>query len=125
VGAKREAGVSPAQSRCCKLKRVETHKVKSLCDAIAAWEDGVETSKPEDLPNRIFIGKAFEERRSDHRILHGAFVVCAAFLCVSWCFPPCLPIRYWKLKILIYQQLKVSNYGKKVIDFILGADVSL
>ena len=38
-GAKREAGASPAQSRCCKLQRTESPILTSLCAAISTWED--------------------------------------------------------------------------------------
>jgi hypothetical protein len=53
----------------------------SLCDAIAAWEDRVETSKPEDLPNHVFIGNAFEERQPGIWLCTVPFW-CAVSLCV-------------------------------------------
>ena len=66
--------------------RVEDQSVTSLCDAIAAWEDRGKTSKPEDLPNCIFIGNAFEERQSGHRTLHCLAVVCD--ICAFTGIPP-------------------------------------
>lgn len=125
VGAKREAGVSPAQSRCCKLKRVEAQYITSLCDAIAAWEDGAETSKPEDLPNRNL--SVMLSRKGDPTIE----ICMVPFWCVL-CF--CAFFGVYHL-ILLYRYLEVVKphlstfksikHGKKVIDFILGADVSL
>ena len=37
--AKREAGASPAQSRCCKLHVKPKAHFTSLCAAISTWED--------------------------------------------------------------------------------------
>ena len=80
-----------------------------------------ETSKPEDLPNRFLSVMLPRRGRPTIRTLHHLYRY-ALSICVCVMVFPFVCLADTEIGDPYYQQLKVSNYGKKTNHFHFGAD---